>query len=90
MNPLPTPSFHIEITRSKLDRLDKPLFGASHGLCLDFMGNLAMNVVGFGQGLGRDCFAFRRWAMKLLRVVRPGGFQASRHENGCGQEMNPY
>jgi hypothetical protein len=29
---MPTPSFHIEITRSKPDRLDKPLFGASHGL----------------------------------------------------------
>jgi len=29
---VPTPSFHIEITENKPDRLDKPLFGASHGL----------------------------------------------------------
>ena len=33
---LPTPSFHIEITRIQSDRLGKPLFGASHGPCLDF------------------------------------------------------
>jgi len=31
---LPTAGFHTEITRSKLDRLDKLLFGASHGLVL--------------------------------------------------------
>jgi hypothetical protein len=41
---LPTPSFHIEMTRSKLDRLDKPLFGASHSPCLDFMGNLIYDL----------------------------------------------
>jgi hypothetical protein len=29
---LPSLSFHIEITRSKPDRLNKLLFGASHGL----------------------------------------------------------
>jgi hypothetical protein len=29
---LPTPRFHMEITRSKPDHLDEPLFGASHGL----------------------------------------------------------
>jgi hypothetical protein len=29
---LPSPNFHIEIVRSKPDRLDKPLSGASHGL----------------------------------------------------------
>ena len=36
------PRFHSETTRSKPDRPDKPLFGATHGLV--FMGNLVMNV----------------------------------------------
>jgi len=45
---LPTPSFHSEIAGRKADRLGKPLFGASHGPYLDFMGNLAINVASFG------------------------------------------
>jgi hypothetical protein len=40
---LPTPGFHIEVTRSKPDRLDKPLYGASNGPCLNFS-SLLKNV----------------------------------------------
>jgi hypothetical protein len=45
---LPTRSLHLEITRSKPDRLDKPLFGASDGRCSDVMGKLTMDFAGFG------------------------------------------
>ena len=45
---LSTPGFYIEITRTKPDRLGKPLYGASNGPYLDFMGNLAMNSARFG------------------------------------------
>jgi hypothetical protein len=83
---LSTPSLHIEITRSKPDHLGKPLFGASYGQYFDFRGNVTMNFASFGQCLGRCCFAFIRWAMKLLRVVRPGGLRGLIMRSGHGQK----
>jgi hypothetical protein len=40
---LPAPGFNGEVTKSKQDRLGRPIFGAFHSPCLDFMGDLFMN-----------------------------------------------
>jgi hypothetical protein len=81
---LPTPSFHMKITRSKPDHPDKPFLGASHGPIVWTLWVTCNERCKFRLGIWECLVPVHKVGREVSRRRFPRQFPGSRHKKqGC-------